>query len=50
MLQSIFARDYPTIQGVVLVIAIFVVVVGALTDIAYTILDPRVRLGKRVAR
>ena len=50
MLQAIFARDYPTIQGVVLVIAVFVVVVGIVTDIAYTLLDPRVRLGKRAAR
>jgi peptide/nickel transport system permease protein len=50
MLQSIFARDYPTIQGVVLVIAIFVVLVGVLTDVAYTLLDPRVRLGRRAAR
>lgn len=49
MLQSIFARDYPTIQGVVLVIAVLVVLVGILTDVAYTMLDPRVKLGQRVA-
>ena len=47
MLQSIFARDYPTIQAVVLIVAVFVVIVGILTDIAYTLLDPRVNLSGR---
>lgn len=47
MIQSIFSRDYPSIQGVVLVVAVFVVIVGILTDVIYTMLDPRVNLASR---
>lgn len=42
MINSIFGRDFPTIQGVTLFVALFVVVVGIVTDIVYTMLDPRV--------
>ena len=45
MINSIFTRDFPTIQGVTLFVALFVVVVGILTDVVYTLLDPRVDLG-----
>ncbi|WP_298227633.1 ABC transporter permease [Gryllotalpicola sp.] len=44
MINSIFTRDFPVIQGVTLFVALFVVVVGILTDIVYTLLDPRVDL------
>ncbi len=37
-------RDYPTIQSAVLVFASTVVLVNFLTDLAYTVVDPRVRL------
>jgi peptide/nickel transport system permease protein len=36
-------RDYPSIQALVFVFAVFVVVVNLLVDIAYAILDPRIR-------
>lgn len=45
VVDSIFARDYPVVQGVVLVIAVMVVVVNLAVDVIYTILDPRIRLG-----
>ncbi len=45
VVDSIFARDYPVVQGVVLVIAVMVVVVNLAVDVVYTILDPRIRLG-----
>lgn len=44
MINAIFTRDFPTIQGVTLFVAFFVVVVGILTDVVYTMLDPRVNL------
>jgi peptide/nickel transport system permease protein len=47
MINAIFARDFPTIQGVTLFVALFVVVVGILTDVVYTMLDPRVNLGAK---
>jgi len=49
MVNSIFARDFPMIQGVALFVALFVVIVGILTDIVYTLLDPRVDLSTKAA-
>ena len=42
--QSISARDYPLLQGCILVIAISYVAVNLLTDLLYAVIDPRVRL------
>ncbi len=44
LLDAINTRDYTLAQGVFLVMAVFFVVVNLLTDIAYGIVDPRVRL------
>lgn len=44
IVDSIFARDYPVVQGVILTIAILVVVVNLAVDVVYTIIDPRIRL------
>jgi peptide/nickel transport system permease protein len=44
LVESIEKRDYPVTQACVLVIALSYVLVNLLTDIAYTRLDPRVRL------
>jgi peptide/nickel transport system permease protein len=46
MIQSIFQRDFPVVQGVTLVFGVIVVLVNLLTDVAYTLLDPRVRFGR----
>ena len=43
-IQAIAARDYPLVQGCVLFIAMVYVAGNLLADIAYTWLDPRVRL------
>lgn len=45
VVDSIFARDYPVVQGVVLVIAVLVVLINLAVDVVYTVLDPRIRLG-----
>ena len=42
MVSSIQTRDYPVIQAVTLVMAILVITINLLTDMAYTLLDPRV--------
>jgi len=44
VVDSIFARDYPVVQGVILTVAVLVVLVNLLVDFIYTILDPRIRL------
>jgi peptide/nickel transport system permease protein len=43
MINSIFQRDFPVVQGVTLVFAVLVVLVYLLTDIVHSLLDPRVR-------
>ena len=42
--QAISARDYPLLQGCILVIALSYVAVNLLTDLVYALVDPRVRL------
>jgi peptide/nickel transport system permease protein len=42
--QAIEARDYPLLQGCILLIALTYVVVNLLTDFLYALVDPRVRL------
>lgn len=43
LIQAITARDYPLVQGCVLVIALGYVAVNFLTDALYSVIDPRVR-------
>jgi len=43
LIQAITARDYPLVQGCVLVIALCYVAVNFLTDALYAVIDPRVR-------
>ncbi|MGA7961489.1 MAG: nickel ABC transporter permease [Candidatus Acidiferrales bacterium] len=41
--QAINARDYPLLQGCILLIAVSYVIVNLLTDMVYALVDPRVR-------
>jgi peptide/nickel transport system permease protein len=43
-IDAIQKRDYPVVQACVLLISLTYVIVNLLTDIAYAMLDPRVRL------
>ncbi len=45
VVDAIFARDYPVVQGAVLVIAVVFVVVNLIVDLSYAALDPRIRYG-----
>jgi peptide/nickel transport system permease protein len=44
LIQSIGFRDYPMVQGCILLIAVTYVSVNLLTDLMYGVLDPRIRL------
>jgi peptide/nickel transport system permease protein len=46
-LYAIYQRDYPLIQGIVLIIATIFVLVNLLTDLIYALVDPRIRLDER---
>ena len=47
LIQSIGFRDYPTVQGCVLLIAVTYVGVNLITDLTYGFLDPRIRVDRR---
>jgi len=46
MVQAVFTRDFPVVQGCVLVMATAVLVINFATDILYAVLDPRIRYDK----
>lgn len=41
--EAVLARDYPTIQAVILLFSFFYVLINLAVDIVYTMLDPRIR-------
>ncbi len=45
--QAVIQKDYPTIQGVLLVLGATVLVLNMVVDIVLGILDPRSRIGGR---
>jgi ABC-type dipeptide/oligopeptide/nickel transport system permease component len=47
IVQAIRLRDYPLVQGGVLVIALIYVGMNLATDVAYALLDPRIRYERR---
>jgi peptide/nickel transport system permease protein len=46
LFDSVGRRDYNLIQGIVLVIGVFIILVNLLVDILYGVVDPRVQYGK----
>lgn len=42
LIQSITRRDYPQLQGIILIIALTYILVNLLTDLLYSYLDPRI--------
>jgi ABC-type dipeptide/oligopeptide/nickel transport system permease component len=43
LVQSISSRDYPAVQGCILLIAMTYVSMNVLVDVLYGFLDPRIR-------
>jgi ABC-type dipeptide/oligopeptide/nickel transport system permease component len=44
LIDGIYARDYPIVQGAVLLIAVTYVVINLIVDVFYKWLDPRIKL------
>ncbi len=44
LVNSIYSRDYPVVQGVVMMFVVLVMLINLITDILYSLLDPRVKL------
>jgi len=43
LIESVVARDYPVVQGIVIILSVIFIVINLLVDILYGYLDPRVR-------
>ena len=43
MLQSIYSRDFPVLQGAMFVLALAIILGNIFADLAYTFIDPRIR-------
>ena len=43
VVESVLRRDYPTIQGIILIIAFLYMVINLLVDLSFALLDPRIR-------
>ncbi len=48
-IDAVFQRDFPVLQGVVLVTAFAYVVINLVVDLLYSVLDPRIRVAGRAA-
>ena len=42
--EGIFQRDFPLVQGIVLLAGIMIVAINLIIDILYAYIDPRIRL------
>jgi peptide/nickel transport system permease protein len=45
IVEAVFTRDYPLVQGVVLITAGSYVLINLLVDVSYSVLNPRIRVG-----
>jgi dipeptide transport system permease protein len=43
MVDSIFRRDYPVVQGGLLLVAVMVMVVNLIVDVLYGLINPKIR-------
>jgi peptide/nickel transport system permease protein len=50
MVQAVFARDYPLIMGNLVIVAVLTLAANLVADLAYGVVDPRIRLGGRPRR
>jgi peptide/nickel transport system permease protein len=49
LVSAVVDRDLPVIQGIVLFLAVFVVLMHVAIDVVYTLIDPRIRFGRVAA-
>jgi len=47
LVSSATSKDLPMLQGLTMVVAAIVILANLLADVAYALIDPRIRLGKR---
>ena len=47
MVQAVYERDYPVIMGHLVIVSTLTLVANLIADIAYSLVDPRIRVGRR---
>jgi peptide/nickel transport system permease protein len=47
MVQAAFERDYPVLMGNLVIVSMLTLVANLLADLAYSLVDPRIRVGRR---
>ncbi len=45
LVDSIFSRDFPVVQGIIIVFALLFIIVNLVVDVLYSYVNPRIRLG-----
>src|SRR5215813_3334403 len=50
MVQSVFSRDYPVIMGNLVIVATLTLLANLFADLAYGLVDPRIRFSRRRGR
>lgn len=50
MVQSVFARDYPVVMGNLVIVSVLTLFANLVADLAYGVVDPRIRLSGRRGR
>src|SRR5215813_463587 len=50
MVQSVFSRDYPVVMGNLVIVSSLTLVANLIADVAYGLVDPRIRMGGRRRR
>ncbi|KMJ60514.1 nickel transporter permease NikB [Bacillus sp. LL01] len=49
IVQAVMQRDYPVIQGYILVVGLIVVMTNLLVDLLYLIIDPQIKHGREIS-
>jgi len=49
LVNSVIAGDFPMIQGLLLFIAAWIILINIVVDVAYAFIDPRVGFGSAVS-
>jgi peptide/nickel transport system permease protein len=44
MIDAIYRRDFPVVQGIILIIVVLIIISDIIGDIIISLIDPRVRL------
>jgi len=50
MVQAVYERDYPVIMANLVIVASLTLVANLIADLSYSLIDPRIRVGRRGRR